>query len=406
MANSNIFDVGIVGVGIAGAFALQKLLKNNKGLRIAIFDSGRNPLKRRHQIFGFLGCLPGSDGKLYLNDLTHVSEISGYKRTTTAHKWVMDQLADVVSLKMIKDKRPSVSAEKRLRKFGFDVELNNYYQLYPRDIHAYSRSIVAELDKNNNNTFCNFDNEVFKILKHKSHFSVVTSSGDFQCKKLLVSVGRGGWRWVSELFSNFGIIENNDVARFGIRAEMPSTYMKDFNQSNCTILHNLVEIGPLCNSGTVIPEDHIDVAITAFRSNEARWHSDKVSFNILAEKHFESNGYQQLDRISKLTFILANDRIMKEKLSTIMNKKSKISVIPEYNWLIDELEEIDQVIPELLSRGSFYAPCIFPMASRIHVKRDFSTDVDGMYVAGESANIPGILGAAVSGVIASEAIVK
>jgi uncharacterized FAD-dependent dehydrogenase len=399
------YDVGIVGAGVAGAFALQKLLKNNKNIKVAVFDAGRPPLKRRHQLYGFLGCLPGSDGKLYVNDLTSVSEVAGYKKTTAANKWVMDQLSVVANMKLVKDKRPSVSAEKRLRKHGFDIELNNHYQLYPRDIHAFSRSIVEELDKNNN-TLSSFDNEVFKVLKHKSYFSVVTSQGDFQCKKVLISVGRSGWRWVSELFANFGIIENNDTAKFGIRVEMPTTYLKDFNQSNCTLLHNLVEVGPLSWYGTVIPEDHIDLAISAFRSNEGRWETDKVSFNVLAEKHFPENGYQQNDRIGKLTFILANDRIMKEKISTLMNKKSKISVIPEYDWLLNELDELNEVIPDLLDKGSFYAPTLTPMAPKVKLKGDFSTEVSGMFVAGETAGVPGILGAAVSGCIAADAMNK
>jgi hypothetical protein len=403
--SNNIADIGIIGTGVAGAFALQKLLKSNKNLKLMVFDIGRPSGKRRHQVYGFLGCLPSSDGKLYLNNLNDVVEIAGSKKTTTANKWVMDQLGAITPMKLIKDKRPSITAEKRLNKYGFDVQLNNYYQLYPRDIHSFSRAVVAELDKNNN-TIQSFDNEVYKVLKHKSHFSIVTSDGEFQCKKVLISVGRGGWRWASELFSNFGIVENNDVAKFGIRVEMPSTYLKDFNQSNCTLLHNLVEAGPFSYGGTTVPEDHIDLAITSFRSNEPRWHSDKVSFNVFAEKHFENNGYQQLDRIGKLTFILANDRVMKERLSTLMSKKSKISVIPEYDWLRNELEELDQAIPELINKGSFYAPSLYPMAPRINVKSDFSTEVSGMYVAGESAGVPGILGAAVSGTICADAMLK
>lgn len=404
MAN-NVADIGIIGAGVAGAFALQKLLKSSKNLKIAVFDAGRKPCKRRHQVFGFLGCLPGSDGKLYTNDLEEVSKIAGTRKTNSATNWVLEELSDIANMKLIKDKRPSVSAEKRLRKNGFDVELNNYYQLYPRDIHSFSRAVVAELDKNNN-TVLSFDNEVYKVLKHKSYFSIITSEGDFQCKKVLIAVGRGGWRWVSELFSNFGIIKDNNTAKFGIRVELPSIYLKDFNQSNCTLLHNLVEVGPFCHSGTVIPEDHIDMAITAFRANEARWHSDKVSFNVLAETQFKDNAYQQLDRIGKLTFILGNDRVMREKLTTLMSKRSKISVMKEYDWLLTELEELNEVIPDLIDKGSFYAPCLIPMAAKINIKKDFSTDVKDLYVAGETANVPGIFGAAVSGAAAADAMIK
>ncbi len=251
-----------------------------------------------------------------------------------------------------------------------------------------------------------FDNEVFKVLKHKSYFSIITSAGEFQCKKVLISVGRGGWRWASELFNNFGIIENNDIARFGIRVEMPATYMKDFNQSNCTLSHNLVEIGPLSHKGSLIPEDHLDLAITAFRSNEDRWLSDKVSFNVLAEKYYENSGYQQTERLAKLAFILGNDRVMKEKLSSLINKKSKLTVLKEYDWLLPELEELNEVMPELLTRGSFYAPTILPMAPKIRLKSNFESDVKDMFVIGESAGISGILGAMVSGAICADALSK
>ncbi len=398
-------DIAIIGCGVAGSFALQRILQTNNNLKIGIIDAGRPHLKRRHQVFGALGSLPFSDGKLFVNDLNEVAEIAGSKKTLTANKWVMQQLAEIANLKLTKDKRPSITAEKRLQKYGFDIELNNYYQLYPRDIHALSRAIVSELE-HNNNIVSSFDNEVFNVLKHKNHFTIITAAGDFQCKKVLMSVGRGGWRWVSNLFNKFGIIDNNDIAKFGIRIEIPATYMKDFNQSNCTLQHNLVEIGPLSNVGTVVPEDHIDLAITAFRSNENRWISDKVSFNVMAEKYFPDNGYQQAERLGKLAFILGNDRVMKERLTTLMNKKSKLSDLKEYNWLIQELEEMNEVMPELLNKGSFYAPTISTMPAKIKLKNTFESEVSNMFVVGESANIPGILGAMVSGVISADAIMK
>lgn len=403
---NQITDICIIGVGAAGAFALQKLLKENKNLNILVIDAGRAPAKRRHQIFGFLGCLPSSDGKLYLNDLPHVSNIAGYKKTSLANSWVIDQLEAITPMRMIKDKRPSQSAEKRIKKYEFEMEFNNYYQLYPRDIHSYSRLVVQEMEKNNNQIMTSFDNEVLKLLKHKNYFSIITANGDFQAKKVLVSVGRGGWRWVSELFSNFGIIENNDIARFGIRVEMPETYMKDFAHSNCTLRYNMLEAGPLSHNGTTVPEDYIDFAGTAFRSNETRWASDKVSFNLITEKYYPENGYQQVERMAKLAFILGNDRMSREKISTYMNKKSKLSALKEYDGLRECFEILNNIMPDLLEKGSMYFPTIIPFPPQIKLNRNFETEVKDMFVAGESAGIPGLLGAAVSGCIASEAILK
>ncbi len=399
-----MYDVIILGAGTAGTFALHKLLLSNKNLKIAVIESGRFYAKRRHQVFGALGCLPSGDGKLYLNNLDKVAEIAGHKATLTASKWALGQLSEITNMKLLKDKRPSITAEKRLNKLGIDIELNNHYQLYPKDIHSYSRSIMEELDKNE--VFCSFDNEVYKVFKHKTHFSIITAAGDLQGKKVLLSVGRGGWRWASELFAGFGIIEQNDIAKFGIRIEMPATYMKDFNQSHCTLTHGLFEAGPLSHKGTVIPQDHIDFASTSFRSNETRWESDKVSFDLLKTNSYPDNGYQQTERLAKLSFILGNDRVMKEKLLTFMSKKSKLSVLPEFEPFLAELEQLNEAIPELINRASFYAPCISMLPPQIALKPNFMSAVKDLFVVGESAGIPGLLGAMTSGIIAADAMSK
>src|SRR5208282_5902481 len=142
--------------------------------------------------------------------------------------------------------------------------------------------------------------------------------------KVIFCIGRGGWREARNVFNNFGLIEENDTARFGIRVEIPAHILKDFNKSNCRINKPELEVGPLSWNGTVIPEDNSDMAISAFRSNENRWRTDKVSFQFIGHIHCPNAGFEQTDRIAKLTFLLANDRIIKEKVSSILNKKNKI----------------------------------------------------------------------------------
>src|SRR5574339_575618 len=115
---------------------------------------------------------------------------------------------------------------------------------------------------------------------------------------------------------------------------MNSTHLKDFNKSNCTLTKGSdLEIGPFSWYGTVIPEDHLDLAISAFRSNENRWKTDKVSFSLIGNRPFPNTGFEETDRMGKLAFVLANDRVIKERVSAILTKKSRISIIDEYNWL-------------------------------------------------------------------------
>jgi uncharacterized FAD-dependent dehydrogenase len=400
------YDVGIIGAGVAGAFAALKISKDYKGIKTILFDLGRPPMKRRRQLEGWLGCLPNSDGKLYQTDADKVSNLVGTKKIKSAKTFFNKALSDINDFDIIQDKGPSISATKRVKKAGFNLILNDFIQLYPKDIHLLSK-LMSEFIEDNGDMSFSFDNEVRRIYKQKNMFVITTDEQEYRCKKIIFAVGRSGWRWANEVYSNFGIIESNDFARFGIRVEVNSPNLKDFNKSNCTILKgDDLEIGPLSWFGTVIPEDHVDLAISAFRSNENRWKTDKVSFQLIKNISYPENGFQQTDRVGKLTFVLSNDRIIKEKVSTILTDKSKISIIPEYDWLKESLEQLETIMPEISNKAYFHVPTITPMAPKIILGDNLESEIEGMFVAGESAGITGIMAAAITGIIAAESACK
>lgn len=401
---SKVYDVAIIGGGVAGVFAAKKISQSSD-VKCILFDVGRPQGKRRMQTLGWFGCFPSSDGKLYQHDVTSIASISGNRKAKSSQTWVLNYLKKHIELSLSKDKKILKTTEKKLKTAGFDYHYNDYVQLYPKDIHAVSKALADEIEESGNIDL-SFDNEVYSIHKKKGHFSIITHEGEFLSKKVLVAAGRSGWRWVSGLFEQFGIVDSNDVASFGIHGEISSSYMKDFNKSNCTFFNDEISVGPLSWNGTVIPEDHFDLAISAFRSNENRWKSDKVSFKIIGFRQFEKSGIEQTNRLGTLAFVLSNDRISKERISSIVHKKSKISIIPEYDWLIESVEKIATVIPEFITKGYFHIPTILPMPPKINVGNNFSTEIDNFYVAGESAGIPGLMGAATSGVLAAEGILK
>ncbi len=405
MAN-NIYDLGIIGCGVAGTFVTYKLHKDYKNVKTIVIDSGRPPAKRRSQMQGFLGLLPNSDGKFFLNDLNKVSDLSGLRKSKSAFNQFQKIISNVNTFKIIKDRSPNISIEKKLNKIGYEVTTNDYIQLYPKDIHTLSK-YISELTENSKNITFSFDNEVKSICKQKNTFIITTEDQEYKCKKIIIAVGRSGWRWANNLYHSFGIVDNNDYAKFGIHIELNAQLMKDFNKSNCTLTKaNEIEIGPFSWLGTIIPEDHSDLVISSFRANENRWKSDKVSFSLIGNRFFPKKGSEQTDRIGKLTFILANDRIIKEKVSNIVNNKSKISIIPEYNWLKQYILELSTVIPEILTKAYFYIPCVSPTISNINIGNNLESEIDGMYVIGESANINGLLGAATTGLISIDSIFK
>jgi hypothetical protein len=405
MSKNGCHDIAVLGLGIAGAFALHKITEKYKDAKVIGFELGRPPQKRRSQISGWLGCLINGDGKIYLTDTKKVDQLVGSKKAKTSNNWVTEVFRNVSDFETTKDRSPAPAAEKRAKKNGLKIQLNNYVQLYPKEIHALSKFISNKLETNKNLTF-SFDNEVFAVTKTKNNFLIQTQEGEYKAKKVVIAVGRSGWRWAHQLFTNFGIVEDNRFAKFGVRIEMPATTLKDFNKSNCTLSKENIEVGPLCWNGTIIPEDHVDMAISAFRSNEGRWKTDKVSFSFIRDIPTADCGFEQTDRIGKLTFILSNDRIVKERVSTLVNGKSRISIIPEYNWLGQDMQDLSNVIPDLLNKAYFHVPTLVPLPSKINLDNNLCTEVEGLYVAGESMGVIGILAAAISGAIVGDAVCK
>ncbi len=400
---ANNYDIAIIGSGVAGTFAALKIAKEHKGKRVILFDESSAPGKRRSQMSGFLGLLPTSDGKLYLSNVDKVSSVTGNRKANSALKWFNSYIKNVFDLTIVKDLGPKVNLEKRIKKSGFDIIKNYYIQLYPREIHALSKKIVNDIE--NNITLC-FDEGITSVVKNKKSFIITSAAKQITCKKLIVCAGRSGWRWVSELYKSLGIITNNDISRFGIRIETTAQSMKDFNKSNCSLVNGDLELGPMSWNGTVIPEDHVDMAISSFRSNEVRWKTDKMSFNLIASRHFENGGFEETSRLGQLVFILTNDRIIKERVSHILTNKSKISIIPEYNWLPDAIKQVGQFMPDIINKAYFHVPTILPLIPKINIANNMETDIANMFCAGEASGVTGLLSAALTGLVAADAVSK
>lgn len=398
------YDVGIIGAGVAGAFAAVKIAESHPDVKTILFDIGRPPGKRRRQLEGWLGCFPGSDGKLYPNDIKRLESITNKKKLNAAANWSYSLLNSVNEIKIIADNGPTSTVRSKIQSAGFDIELNDYIQWKPTNIHSLSKVLADRLD--GSNVQFSFDNEVYQITKRKDGFEVITSEEEYFCKKIIMCTGRSGYRWANAAYKRFGLTVNDDVASYGIKIEASSTLFKGFNKSHCTIKSNDLEVGPFCWNGTVIPEDHSDVVLTSFRSNENRWHSDKVSFSMLISKQVIGNGANEAERLAKLCFLLSNDRVGKDKLKSIIKKENEICLINEFNWLEESIMKLEKFIPNLSSKGYFYIPDIKSISCSVILNENLETEVDGLYIAGESMGIKGILSAAITGVLCADSACK
>ena len=396
------YDVGIIGAGVAGSFAALRIAERHPRASAVLIDVGRPPGKRRRQIEGWLGCFPTGDGKIYQDDLDKVKNIVDGRKATPAFKWVMEQFAEVNPMKLIKAPRVSAAARKRIKNSQLEIQYNNYYQWKPESVHKLSRYMAEYIEDVGNVTF-SFDNEVYSVSKtDQNTFRIVTAGGLIYCKKLVLCVGRSGWRWVTNLYDDLGIISSDDYAHYGVRLEVGTSYLRNFNKSNITLYDENIEVGPFCWNGTIIQEDHSDLVISAFRSNEDRWRSDKVSFSLVKSMFFPDDGSVQADRIGKLSFVLFNDRVSKERVKMFMGKSSLLNQLPEFDWLTQELERLNEIVPNLCNKGYLHVPNIITMPAEINLGTNLESEIDGMFVAGESAGVFGIAAAATMGAICAD----
>ena len=399
------YDIGIIGSGIAGTFAALRVSEKYKDVRTIVFDIGRPPAKRRRPLEGFLGCFPTGNGRIYPNNLESINKFVDKRKINSSNQWVMEYFNQVNSMKLLKDKLPTKSLSKKLMTHDFDITPNDYYQWRPESVHKLSRLITSSLEASTN-VFFSFDNQVTAIRQEEGLFSIESEEGTVECKKIILCAGRSGWRWVTDFYKELGLITDNNSAKYGVRIEIPAQYAKELNKSSCVLNRKDLEIGPFCWNGSVVPEDHADLVLSSFRSNEDRWETEKLSFSVLKSMPYENQGVAQTERIGKLTFLLYNDRVNKERIKSFMKGNSLISLLPEYYWLKQFINEFEELLPVLIDYGHIHLPHIYPMAASINLDHGLQSDLPGLFVAGESANISGILGAAVSGCIAANEACK
>ena len=401
------YDIGIIGAGVAGSIAAYRISQKHPDLQVALFDIGKPPGKRRRQLEGFMGSLPAGDGKLYPNDIEELISPSNGNKILDGRKVrpigdeVISWIESVGKTKLTKTSKISASLLRKLNK-EFVVQELDYYSWHPNQIHQFSKEISSSFE--GSNIIQLFDTIITKITKIKDDFHVFSHNAEFLCKKIIIATGRSGWKYVGELLSELNVKTEDNVAQYGIRAEIPTKFMNDFNESHSLITDGYHEVGPLCWGGSVIPEDHADnLVISAFRSNEDRWKSEKVSFAITTKT---TGGSSEADRISKLAFLLLNDRVSREKIKSFMKGESQLSSLSEFQELKPIIEQLNKYIPDLISQGSFYAPMLIPHPATTKLNSDLETECSGCYLAGEAADIFGIVSAMTTGMIAADAACK
>jgi len=408
------FDLAFIGAGIATAFALDKMNEKQCKENAVIFDIGKPPAKRKHQVLGWLGCMLGTDGKLFvenkgLDDILTKKVHARYRNNIVSFMKSKELIGELVDNKLPKTFTNTIAAN------DYDFESFSYYQMIPKEIHKLSRIISENVIDNKRFTF-KFEEEVFDITRVEGGFELQTQYDTYFAKKIVFATGRANWKWTHKKLSEFGLIKSETSFKCGIKVEVKEDCLGQLNKSVFSMKKGNVSIGPFMWNGTMVPEDQLDFVLANFRSNEGRWQSDKVIFDVLGE--FENTSASlELSRIASLTSILANERVIKENMRTLMSGKSKLSILDgkkvkhkgitydvfDYGvskrggWLTDAITDLSKVFPNIVPNSKIYIPCVLPYGTyKLDIGKNMELSED-VFVIGESTGVSGIMQAAITG---------
>jgi len=102
-----------------------------------------------------------------------------------------------------------------------------------------------------------------------------------------------------------------------------------------------------------------DARITVEKKNDmliARGKEDKLKGGMINFSLMAHVSKQEAERVVKIVNVLGNDRLIKEKVSTLCSGESVLNDIPELQNIKQAFYEIDDQLPGFINNAWYYAP--------------------------------------------------
>jgi len=462
----NYFDVIIVGAGPGGLFAAYKLAG---ALDTAIFEMGRDIEKRKcpsNLSKNYcLKCHPcnitsGVGGAGGLSD----GKLNYARREYPSSFTVGGDLINLIDQDVILEKMEEV--DKIFLEHGAPGEI---YGLNDERIQSFLRranaagiefvplkqrhvgsDLLPQVIKNIKNDLIGAGVKIYTettvVDIDPVNRIISTQNGEkYKYKYLIIAVGRGGSEWLEKWVEKYNIEVNSEEKAIdvGVRVEVPASIMDEITSiiydpklRIVTKKHDdYVRTFCTCPRGWVIREDYGEFCLVNGHS-KAKEKTNNTNFALLGHykftEPFEYPNEWGRD-LAKITTKLGGGNPIVQRLkdlrlgrrSTDSRIKSNRLVQPTLKTaipgdislaypgrvlddIIDALEHLDRVIPGVADDSTLlYAPEIKFYSLKLKINSEMETNIKNVYAIGDGAGISrGIVGAAVTGLIAAESILK
>ena len=351
------YDIIIIGAGPGGIFSAYELVKENRGLKVAVFETGHSLDKRHCPIdgdkikscinckscsimSGFGGAGAFSDGKYNItNDFGGtLYEYIGKKEAINLMKYVDDinmayggEGTKLYSTAGTKFKKVCLQNKLNLldasvRHLGTDI---NFIVL---------ENIYAELkDK----VEFHFDTPVRNIEVIDGGYKIITDKDSYECEKCIVSVGRSGSKWMETVCNELDIPTKSNRVDIGVRVELPAVIFSHLTDElyESKIVYRTEQfedkVRTFCMNphGIVVNENTNGIVTVNGHSYEGEdKQTENTNFALLVAKHFsepfkDSNGYGE--SIARLSNMLGGGVIVQRFGDLVRGRRSNQKRIEE-----------------------------------------------------------------------------
>lgn len=376
------YDVIIIGAGPGGIFSAYELVKQQKNLKIAVFEAGHELSKRHCPIdgekvkscinckscsimSGFGGAGAFSDGKYNITN-----DFGGTLYEHIGKKQALDLMKYVDDINMEyggEGTKLYSTAGTQLKKICLQNKLNLLdasVRHLGTDINYIVLENIYEVLKDKAEFF--FDTPVRKVEVIEGGYRISCEKESYDCEKCIISVGRSGSKWMETVCQELDIPTKSNRVDIGVRVELPAVIFShltdELYESKIVYRTEKFEdnVRTFCMNphGIVVNENTNGIVTVNGHSYEgAEKQTENTNFALLVAKHFsqpfkDSNGYGE--SIARLSNMLGGGVIVQRFGDLVRGRRSNVKRIEE-NLVVPTLSatpgDLSLVLPKRIMDG-------------------------------------------------------